>query len=297
MVVLLLMSPWIIGFALFMAYPMVASLYFSFTQYNLLSAPRFVGLANYRFMLTDPFFWQSLRNTLWIVAFGVAANVTFAILVASLVAKRRRGVRVYRTVYYLPTIAPAVAATLGFVYLLNPATGPINHLLRLLDLPTPLWFYDPQWAKPGLLLLGLWGVGETMIIFMAALLDVPQELYEVADIEGGNRWQKFRFVTLPMISPVIFFSIVVGLIYGFQYFTEAFVVSTSTTPAGSGLGAPQGSTLFYSIWLYEQGFQLFHMGYASAMAWTLLVVSVICIVILIRTSKRWVHYQGGLIGR
>jgi multiple sugar transport system permease protein len=292
------MSPWIAGFLLFLAYPMVASLYFSFTHYNLLSSPEFVGLANYRFMLTDPFFWQAIRNTMWMVLYALPAQIAFAILIASLVTKRRRGIRIYRTLYYMPTIAPTVAATLAFVFIFNPATGPVNHVLRFLHMPAPLWFYDPQWAKPGLLFLGLWGVGDAMIIFMAALLDVPQELYEVAELEGGSRWQKFRYVTLPMISPVIFFSIVVGLIYGFQYFTEAFVVSTSTTQVGSNtLGAPQGSTLFYSVWLYQQGFQLFHMGYASAMAWVLLLISLTCILILMRGSRRWVYYQGGLFGR
>jgi multiple sugar transport system permease protein len=294
---MLLMSPWIVGFVAFVAYPMIASLYFSFTRYNLLSPPQFVGLDNYRFILTDPFFWQSVRNTMWIVAFAVPAQIVFAVVIAMLVAKPRRGIRVYRTVFYMPTIAPIVAATLAFVYVFNPATGPVNQILRLLHVPAPLWFYDPQWAKPGLLLLGLWGVGNTMIIFMAALIEVPVELYEVADLEGANRWQTFRYVTLPSISPVIFFSIVIGLIYGFQYFTEAFVVSTSTSAAGAPvLGAPQGSTLFYSIWLYEQGFQLFHMGYAAAMAWMLLLITLACIAVLLRVSRRWVHYQGGFIG-
>jgi multiple sugar transport system permease protein len=296
--VLILMSPWIIGFLAFTAYPMIASFYFSFTHYNLLSPPQWVGLANYRFMMHDPYFWLSLRNTVWIVLYGVTTQILFAIVIATLVLKPRRGIRLYRTVFYMPTIAPIVAATLGFLYLFNPATGPVNQLLRLLHLPAPLWFYDPQWAKPGLLFLGLWGVGNTMIIFLAALIDVPQELYEVADLEGGSRWQKFRYVTLPMISPVIFFAVVVGVIYGFQYFTEAFVASTSTTATGAPiLGAPQGSTLFYSIWLYQQGFMFFHMGYASAMAWILLLVTLACIVVLLRTSRRWVHYQGGFLGR
>jgi multiple sugar transport system permease protein len=297
-VVLVLMSPWIIGFLAFTAYPMLASLYFSFTHYNLLSAAQFVGLANYRFMVTDPYFWISVRNTIWIVVYGVTTQVAFAIVLATLVTKRRHGIRLYRTVFYMPTITPIVAATLGFVYLFNPATGPVNHVLRLLHLPAPLWFYDPAWSKPGLLFLGLWGVGNTMIIFLAALLDVPPELYEVADLEGGSRWQKFRYVTLPTISPVIFFSLVVGVIYGFQYFTEAFVVSTSTTATGAPiLGAPQGSTLFYSVWLYQQGFQLFHMGYASAMAWIMLLITLACTAALMRTSRRWVHYQGGFFGR
>jgi multiple sugar transport system permease protein len=297
-IVLVLMSPWIIGFLVFTAYPMVASLYFSFTHYNLLSQPQWVGLANYRFMANDPFFWLSLRNTIWIVVYAVSTQIVFAIVIAMLVARPRRGIRLYRTVFYMPTIAPIVAATLGFLYLFNPATGPVNQVLRFLHLPTPLWFYDPQWAKPGLLFLGLWGVGNIMIIFLAALIDVPEELYEAADLEGAGRLQKLRYVTLPMISPVIFFSVVIGVIYGFQYFTEAYVASTSTTATGAPiLGAPQGSTLFYAVWLYQQGFQSFHMGYASAMAWILLLVTLACVIVLLRTARRWVHYQGGFFGR
>jgi multiple sugar transport system permease protein len=288
--VLVLMSPWIIGFLVFTAYPMIASLYFSFTHYNLLSSPQFVGLANYRFMWTDPYFWLSLRNTIWVVVYAGATQIVFAILIALLVTKPRRGIRLYRTVFYMPTIAPIVAATLGFLYLFNPATGPVNQLLRLIHLPTPLWFYDPQWAKPGLLFLGLWGVGNTMIIFLAALLDVPQELYEVADLEGASRRQKFQYVTLPMISPVILFSVVVGVIYGFQYFTEGYIASGGAQQ----LGDPQGSLLFYPTYLYQQGFTFFHMGYASALAWVMFVIVMASTLVLIRTSKRWVHYQGAL---
>ena len=153
-----------------------------------------------------------------------------------------------------------------------------------------MWFQDPQWAKPGLVLLGLWGIGNTMIIFLASLLDVPQQLYDAADIEGAGPWQRFRHVTLPMISPVIFFSVVIGVIYGFQYFTEGYIASGGDP---NNLGSPQGSLLFYPIWLYEQGFQSFHMGYASAMAWVLFVIIMACTIVLIRSSNRWVHYQGG----
>jgi multiple sugar transport system permease protein len=195
---------------------------------------------------------------------------------------------VYRTIFFLPTMVPVVAAALGFKFLLNPA-GPIDSFLKLVHAPRPLWFQDPTWAKPGLVLLGLWGVGNVMIIFLAALLDVPRQLYEAADIEGANPWQRFRHVTLPMMSPVVFFALVTGVIYGFQYFTEAYIAS-----GGQGsLGNPQGSLLFYPTWLYQQGFSYFHMGYASALAWVLFVITMACTLVLIRTSRRWVHYQGG----
>jgi multiple sugar transport system permease protein len=295
--VLLFMSPWIVGFVFFLLYPMVSSLYFSFTKYDLLSRPIWAGLFNYRFMFTrDPVFWQALKNTLWIIAVGLPFRLVFAIFTASLLTRRSRSVGIYRTVFFLPSMAPAVAATLGFVYLLNPATGPVNRVLGMLHLPQPLWFFDPTWSKPGLVLLGLWGVGDAMIIFLAGLLNVPGQLYEAADVEGAARWQKFRYITLPMLSPVIFFSLVIGVIDGFQYFTQAYVAAAAISGPGqiNFVGAPQNSTMFYSLYLYNQGFQNFHMGYASAMAWVLFAVTMICTVVLIRLSRRFVHYQGGL---
>jgi multiple sugar transport system permease protein len=282
------MSPWLVGFTAFIAYPTFATLYYSFTKYNLLQDPRWVGAFNYRFMLHDSLFWLAMRNTLWLVVFIVPTQVLFAIAAAMVLTRPRRGVGVYRTVYFLPSMVPVVAAALGFSFLLNPS-GPINHVLGLLHLPQPLWFEDPQWAKPGLLLLGLWGIGEVMIIFLAALLDVPAQLYEAADLEGAGPWQRFRSVTLPMISPVIFFSLVIGVIDGFQYFTEAYI----TAGGRDHLGEPQGSTMVYGVRLYQEGFQNLHLGYAAAMAWVLFVIIMVCTAVLIRTSDRWVHYQGG----
>ena len=286
--VLAFLSPWIIGFVVFYVYPMLASLYFSFTHYDILSQPKWVGLSNYKFMFTsDPQFWQAMRNTLWMIIVAVPLQVAFAIGTAMVLTRPKRGKGIYRTVFFLPTMVPVVAATLGFVFLLNPA-GPLDQVLGFLHVPKPLWFEDPTWAKPGLVMLGLWSIGNTMIIFLAALLDVPKQLYEAADLEGATAWQRFRHITLPMISPVIFFAVITGVIYGFQYFTEGYVASGG----GQSLGNPQGSLLFYPSWLYAQGFQFFHMGYASAMAWVLFLITLLCTLVLIRTSRRWVHYQG-----
>ncbi|MGZ4148763.1 MAG: carbohydrate ABC transporter permease, partial [Actinomycetota bacterium] len=291
--VAMFMSPWIIGFLIFTLYPMVASLYFSFTHYDLLGTPIWIGFKNYQFMFTkDPFFWPAVWNTVYIIAIGLPLRVFFGILTAMLLTRPRRGVKVYRTVFFLPTMAPAVAASLAFVYLLNPQWGPVNNILRGVGVANPpLWFFDPTWSKPALILLGLWGVGDAMIIFLAGLLDVPRQLYEAADIEGASPLQKFRYVTLPMISPVIFFIVVTGIIWGFQYFTEAYVASWNTT--SQVIGAPQNSLLFYSVYLYQQGFTLFKMGYASSMAWVLLVITMICTLAVLRGSRRWIHYQGG----
>ena len=288
--ILLFLSPWLVGFLVFTLYPMVASLYFSFTHYDMLTNPQWVGLSNYRFMFTeDPNCWLSLRNTLWMVVIATPIQIVFAIACAMVVIRIKRGVGSYRTIFFVPTMVPAVAATLGFLFILNPG-GPLDTILAFFHLPQPLWFQDPQWSKPGLLLLGMWGVGTVFIIFLAALLDVSKELYEAADIEGASPWQRFRHVTLPLISPVIFFAAVTGIIYGFQYFTEGYVASGAQP---SSLGNPQGSLLFYGIWLYQQGFQYFHMGYASALAWILFLIIMACTLILIRTSRHWVFYQGG----
>ena len=294
------MSPWIIGFAVFILYPMIASFYYSFMRYDILSPPEFVGLQNYRFMFTkDPQFWAAMRNTLWMIGFGLPLQTAIAIGTAVLLTWPRRGSKVYRTLWFLPTMAPPVAAALAFVYVLNPRYGPVNQLLRGVGVDhPPLWFYSPFWSKWGLLFIAVWGIGQSMIIYLAGLLDVPRQLYEAADIEGASAWQKFRFVTLPTISPVIFFSVVTGVIYGFQYFTHAYVASfatsgSATQAAAGNVGGPLDSTLFYSLYLYIKGFGHFQMGYASAMAWILFLITMVCTVILIRTSRRWVHYSAG----
>jgi multiple sugar transport system permease protein len=294
------MSPWIVGFLGFILYPMIATLLFSFTKYDLLSDPVPIGLQNYVFMFTkDEHFWQAMRNTIWIILWGVPLRIALAILTAWMLTKPRRGLRAYRTIFFMPSLAPHVAVALAFVFILNPATGPINLLLGRLGVDNPpLWFYSPQWSKPAMLLLGLWGVGDAMIIFLAGLLDVPRQLYEAADIEGASGWQKFRFVTLPTISPVIFFSLVTGVIYGFQFFTQAYVTSLTvsgqpSTLAAESVGDPNESLLFYSVYLWQQGWGNFRMGYASALAWVLFLITMACTLILVRTSRRWVHYAGG----
>ena len=290
------MSPWIIGFSVFIVYPMVSSLYFSFTHYDLLGSPQWVGFANYKYMFTeDILFWKAIKNTVWFIIVAVPLQIMFAIVTATLLTKPRKGIKVYRTVYFLPAIAPIVAGSLAFLFLFNPAYGPINQFLSGIGIgKPPTWFYSPGSSKWALVILALWGVGEAMIIFLAGLLDVPRHLYEAADIEGGTAWQKFRYVTLPMITPVIFFSLVIGVIQAFQYFTQAYVASTTLGGQRSSLGAPQNSLLFYSIYLFQQGFSYFRMGYASALAWVLFIITMLCTLVLIRTSNRWVHYQGGM---
>jgi multiple sugar transport system permease protein len=296
------MSPWIVGFMVFFGYPLVASVYLSFTHYDLLSHPRWVGTANYSFMLhTDPQIWNAVKNTLWLMAFAVPLQVLFAFGVAAMIVRAKAGVGFFRTVFYLPTLAPPVAATLGFTYILNPATGPVNTILGWFGITGPLWFESPSWSKPSLVLLGLWGIGNAMIIFLAALLDVPRQLYESAELDGAGPFARLRWVTLPSVSPVILFAVVIGVIEALQYFTQAYVASgivgggagNAADPANR-LGYPEGSTMFYPLLLYQQGFRFFNMGYASAMAIVLLIVAFAVTLLIIRNSRRWVHYQAGM---
>ena len=301
--VLLLMSPWIAGFSVFFGYPLVMSAYLSFNHYDLLSPPRWVGWANYHYLLrVDPQTWVAVKNTAWMIGFAVPLQVLFAFGIAMLLARAKSGAGFFRTVFYLPALAPPVAATLGFVYILNPATGPLNTILGKLGIQGPLWFQSPHWSKPALVGLGLWGIGNTMVIFLAAVLDVPQHLYESAELDGAGPLQRLRWVTLPSISPVILFAVVLGVIQGLQYFTQAYVAATVAAGQASQaggmsnleLGYPQGSTLFYPILLYYHGFQYFDMGYAAAMALVLLGVSFAVTLVIIVNSRRWVHYGGAV---
>ena len=278
--VLAFMSPWIIGFTLFFAYPLLATGYFSFTSYDLLGAPNWVGLRNYAYLFTgDPVVRVAAWNTVWLVVVLTALRVAFALGVASVVARLRSGVGLVRTLCYLPALAPPVAATLAFVFLFNPGTGPVNGFLRLLGIDGPLWFNDPAWAKPALTLLTLWGCGELMIILLAALLDVPRELHEAAALDGAGAWRRFRHITIPCIAPVLLFGVVNSVIFSLQYFTQAVVAgavaSGQAEVVGSSkvLGFPDNATLTFPAWLYQQGFHYYNMGYAAAMAVLLFVFS------------------------
>jgi multiple sugar transport system permease protein len=299
--VLLFLSPWVVGFSVFFGYPLVMSAYLSFTTYDLLGSPQWVGLGNYRYLFReDPEIWTAVRNTLWLVAVLVPLQVLFAFGVATMLARAKTGVGLFRTVFYLPALVPPVAATLGFVYILNPATGPVNTILDKLGIEGPLWFNDPAWSKPSLTLLGIWGIGNTMVIFLAAILDVPRHLAESAELDGAGPFRRMRWVTLPTISPVILFSVVIGVIAAMQYFTQAYVAAAvaagQASQAGSvstlELGYPEGSTMFYPILLYYNGFRFFQMGYASAMAMLMLGVAFGLTLLILGQSRRWVHYQG-----
>jgi multiple sugar transport system permease protein len=293
------LSPFLVGLALFVVYPVLATLYYSFTNYQAGSylRTRWVGLENYRSLFTQSqVFWVAVRNTLWMVIIMVPLQTLWAIFVAWVLTRVKRGAAIYRTIYFLPAMVPIVATALAFIVMLNPV-GPLNGILSHIGIIGPGWFSDATWAKPSLVLMALWTVGNTMILFLAGMLDVPKVLYEAADIDGASAWQKFRHITLPGISPVIFFSLLTGMIYTFQYFTEAFVASGSANPilsSNESIGYPQDSLLFYTTEIYRQGFQFFKTGYASAMAWLLFVVIFLCTIVFIRASRRWVYYAGAV---
>src|SRR5262245_6298534 len=281
LVVLSFIGPALVGLAVFFVYPLLAAIYFSFTRFDLVNKPVLVGLQNWRFLFEDMNVREAATNTAWFVAVMVPSRMVFALVTATLLNRVRSGQSLYRTLFYLPALAPPFAATLAFVFLLKPGTGPVNTMLDALGFDSPLWFNSPTWAKPSLVLLSLWGIGDLMIIFVAALLDVPTELYEAASLDGASAWRQFRSITIPMISPVLLFGAVTGIIATLQYFTQAAVAASvasgqATTGGGisSTFGYPEGSTYTYPLWLYVAGFRFNLFGYANVLAVVLFVVAI-----------------------
>ncbi|MFE4539938.1 carbohydrate ABC transporter permease [Streptomyces scopuliridis] len=290
------MSPWLIGFTVFFAYPLVSTVYFSFMKYDGFNSPVWNGLGNWSYVFSDyPMFWPSLRNTLWLVVIMVTCRVVFGLGVGMLITRIKTGTGIFRTLFYLPYLAPPVAATLAFVFLLNPGTGPVNTILGELGLPTPGWFNDPGWSKPALTLLAVWGIGDLMVIFMAALLDVPKEQYEAAELDGASAWHRFRYVTLPNISPIVMFAVVTGVISAMQYYSQPLVAGkvASGVIGGSGQqfepGYPDKSTLTLPQLVYNLGFQRFDYGAACVVALVLFALAMAFTALLMRR-------RGGLIG-
>ncbi|MEM8945266.1 MAG: sugar ABC transporter permease [Planctomycetota bacterium] len=300
---LLMVSPWLLGFFSLTCYPFAASLYWSFCRYDLLSEPSWVGLENYRRLASELFgggtFAQALGNTAYFAVGSVSLSVVLGIALATLLSWNVRGRAVYRTLCYLPAVVPTVAAAVLWISLLDPQHGLVNRLLEFFGLSAQGWFQStsaagwlPSWpvdhagrifgSKDGLLLMSLWAVGNLMVIYLAALADIPKQLYEAAQLDGAGRVRSFVHVTLPMLTPVIFFNVVMGLIQSVQAFTQIYIVS-------DGQGDPAGSTLMLSLHLFLSAFKDLDMGYASAMAWGLFAVVTIVTVWLFRTSRHWVH--------
>jgi multiple sugar transport system permease protein len=291
---LLFISPWLVGFLGFYLYPALASLYYSFTDFRILQPPEWIGLQNYQRMVNDPLFWKALGNTIWLVLVMVPISVGVALGVSLLLNVRGIfGMSIFRTIFYLPVVVPAVASAVLWIWLLNPKYGLVNAALGVVGIDGPQWFYDAAWAKPGLVLMAVWAVGDVIIIYLGALQGVPRDLYDAAEVDGAGIRGKLRHVTIPMISPAILFNLVTGAIGAFQYFTQAYVVSEGTVGRGSGaVGGTQNSLLFYGLSIYNQAFRYFQLGYASAMAWVLMLIILATTGLLLWLSRRRVYYAG-----
>jgi len=297
------LSPWLIGFLGFTLIPVVLSLYYSFCDYSLLQPPAYIGTANYRELFADPIFRRSLANTLLYAMMALPAGMLVALGLALLLDVKISGQSFYRTVIFLPSLVPTVASAMLWLWLFNAKLGLINTLLdtppfraliwllnsvlRLAHLPqieTPIgWLTNPAWALPALALMSLWGVGHTVVIYLAGLQDVPRELYESAELDGAGAWQRLRNVTLPMISPVIFFNLIMAIIGTLQVFAIPYIMTG---------GGPARATYFFTMYLYDNAFLFLKMGYASAMAWIQLMIVLMLTALAFWSSKRWVHYQG-----
>jgi multiple sugar transport system permease protein len=278
-------SPWLIGFIIFGLYPIVMSIYYSLCQYDVLRIPQFIGLDNYKELLfNDDYFWVSIYNTLFYLVFRTPFVIIGSLLLAVLVDNSIKGMKFFRTVYFTPSIISGVILSVLWMWLLNPEYGLINNALGYFGIQGPLWLIDPNWSKPALILMSVWSIGGgRMLVFLAALQGVPKQLYEAVEIDGGGWWTKFKNVTIPHISPIIFLWTIIEVIFALQVFVEAYVMTK---------GGPLNSTLFYNLYLYKKAFDDFQMGYSSALAWILFIIALVLTFIQFRISKKWVHYAG-----
>jgi len=280
----LFISPWLIGFVVFVAGPMLGSIALAMMRWDLIGPPQWVGLDNIRWLFTNRLVRLSLWNTAFYTFLSVPLTLAVSLGTALLLNQRLRFQSWFRTAFYLPSVMPAVANAVLWFWILNPEIGLANSLLRMLGLPPLQWIYDPEQAKPTFVLMSMWGVGNTMIVFLAGLQSIPVSLYEVAEIDGASWWQRFRNITLPMLSPVILFNLIIGIIASFQVFTNAFLLTN---------GGPQNATLFTVLYIYRLGFEQANMGAASALAWLLFLIILVFSLIQLRLSRSWVYYEGG----
>jgi multiple sugar transport system permease protein len=285
----LFISPWLIGFIIFTLFPIALSIYLSFTDYKYVSAPKWIGLENYeRALFKDPLFWHTLKTTLMFAAMSLPLNLILSLGVALLLNFRGFGMNIYRAIFYLPAVLPAVAVSILWLWILNPKYGIINQMLAWFGIKGPSWLFDPQWALFALVIMSLWGFGQAMIIYLAGLQNINSEFYDAAKVDGAGEVTTFWKITIPLISPVIFFTLVMGIIGSFQVFVQAYIMTD---------GGPANSTLFYMLYLYQNAFSFFKAGYASALAWLLFIIILLFSLLIIRTSSVWVYYEGEIKGR
>nr|WP_051251412.1 sugar ABC transporter permease [Paenibacillus harenae] len=282
---LIFTAPWILGLLLFHAYPLIMSIYYSFTSYSILNPGEWVGLENYQTLFKDNVFWISIYNTLFYTVFFVPISMIFGIGLALILNVKIRGQGFYRTLFFVPSLVPPIATTIIWLWLLNPQFGLVNHWLEQIGIPGPAWLGSEYWSKPSLILMSLWGVGQSIVIYLAGLQDIPQDYYDAAEVDGASLIQRLKHITLPLLTPVIFFNLIMGTIGALQNFVLPYTLS-------NGQGTPANSMMFYVMYLYTNGFGYLKMGYASAMAWILFLIVVILTALIFISQKRWVYYQG-----
>jgi multiple sugar transport system permease protein len=277
----LFILPWLLGFLIFTFGPMIASAFLSLTSFSVMSAPTWIGTANYVTMVHTPLFWKSMGNTLFMVALDLPLGLIASLSAAVLLNQKLRGINVFRAIFYLPVLIPTIANILLWVWIFDKDSGILNVLLKLVGIPAQPWLTDELWSKPSLILMNLWGVGGAMLIYLAGLKGVPVELHEAARIDGANTWQGFWKITMPLLSPTILFQLVIGVIYEFQIFTQGYILG----------GGPNFSTTFYVLELFNNAFRYLKMGYASAMAWVLFAVTLVITLLVFRSTPYWVYYE------
>ncbi|GAA0846053.1 carbohydrate ABC transporter permease [Paenibacillus glucanolyticus] len=282
----LYIMPWLLGLLLFTIGPMLFSLLLAFSKWDIITGVQsieWVGLDNFKAIFHDELFYQSLKVTFIFALVSVPLYQIVSLLIAVLLNMRSRGMNVFRLIYFMPSVIPAVAVSMMWVMIFNPEYGILNKALGWFGIQGPAWLQDPSYALGALIVMGIWGVGNTIIIYLSGLQSVPEDMHEAAELDGAGRIRRFFSITLPMISPTVFFNLIMGIIGGFQYFTQAFVMTN---------GGPLNSTLFYNLYLYNKAFQDYEMGYASALSWILFVIILVFTLIVIRSSSMWVYYQG-----
>jgi multiple sugar transport system permease protein len=278
----ILILPWLAGFLIFLAYPMLRSLYLSFTSYNLLSAPQWVGTQNFERIFSDPDFWQSLKVTFLYALGSVPGGTIIALALAMVLSQKLRGVNFWRTIFFMPSILSSIAVAVLWLFIFRPEGGLLNQILGVFGIKGPDWLLSEDWALPALILMSWWSVGGQIVIYLAGLKGIPQVLYEAAEIDGAGSLAQFRYVTLPMLSPTIFFNVVLAIIGALQVFDAGWVMTR---------GGPNKATLFYMLNLYKRAFQMAQMGYASALAWILFIIIMVITLLVIRSSAAWVYYE------
>jgi len=277
-------APWLLGFLVFRAGPMLAAVWLSFQRWEVVTPPQFVGLNNWTSLASDPLFWQSLRVTTIYTALVVPLRVIFGFMLALLMNQNVKGIATFRTIYYVPSVVSGVAVAMLWLWIFNPEFGLLNYALSLIGIQGPRWVFDVKWVLPAFIIMSLWGVGGTMIIYLAGLQGIPTHLYEAAEIDGANARLKLLHVTIPMMTPVVFFNLVMSVINTFQVFTSAFVMTE---------GGPRNASLFYVLYLFRNAFQYFKMGYASTLAWVLFAIIGFFTFLIFSSSDRWVYYEAG----